>query len=96
MCLRLRMLKDLKKFIIAPLERGVTADEPIEYLTEIRQVTILFINCKIKFTARMTAAEVIDIADKAFLTVNRFKKKCVILFQIMLNILDWLKKSSAA
>lgn len=75
MCLRLRMLKDLKKFIIAPLERGVTADEPIEYLTEIRQVTILFINCKIKFSASLTAAEVIDIADKAFLTVNRLTKK---------------------
>ncbi|KAL1513756.1 hypothetical protein ABEB36_003124 [Hypothenemus hampei] len=75
MCLRLHMLKDLKKFIISPVERGVMADEPIEYLTEIRQVTILFINCKIKISAEVKSAQVIDIADEAFVTVNRLVKE---------------------
>lgn len=65
------MLKDLKKFIISPVERGVMADEPIEYLTEIRQVTILFINCKINISADLKSAQVIDIADEAFVNVSK-------------------------
>ncbi|KAH1007105.1 hypothetical protein HUJ04_004381 [Dendroctonus ponderosae] len=75
MCLRLRMLKDLKKFIISPVERGVMADEPIEYLTEIRQVTILFINCKINISADLKSAQVIDIADEAFVNVSKLVKE---------------------
>ncbi|XP_050306071.1 adenylate cyclase type 10-like isoform X2 [Anthonomus grandis grandis] len=70
-CLRMRMLKDLKKFIIAPVERGITADEPIEYLTEIRQVTILFINCKINISSEGKSAQVSDVANEAFKNVSR-------------------------
>lgn len=39
---------DLKRYILAPVMRGIEAEEPLEYLTEIRQVVILFINCKVK------------------------------------------------
>ncbi|CAG9762742.1 unnamed protein product [Ceutorhynchus assimilis] len=75
LCLRQRMLNDLKKFIITPVERGVMADEPIEYLTEIRQVTVLFINCKINISAEITSAQVIDTSNEAFIKVSKIVKE---------------------
>lgn len=36
--------EDLRKFIIGPVMRGIDLDEPLEYLTEMRQIVILFIN----------------------------------------------------
>lgn len=45
---RMQMKQELKRFILAPVMRGIEAEEPLEYLTEVRQVVILFINCKVK------------------------------------------------
>lgn len=34
----------LRRFIIAPVVRAVDLGEPLEYLTEMRQVVIVFVN----------------------------------------------------
>lgn len=41
---RMGLKEDLRKFIIGPVMRGIDMDEPLEYLTEMRQIVILFIN----------------------------------------------------
>ncbi|CAG9856250.1 unnamed protein product [Phyllotreta striolata] len=63
-----RNIKDeLRKFIIAPVMQGIQANEPIEYLTEIRQVCILFIN--IKVAANLSVKANIDIANEVYLSI---------------------------
>ncbi|KAG5893841.1 hypothetical protein JTB14_002567 [Gonioctena quinquepunctata] len=66
---RIKMTKELRKFIIAPVVRGIDADEPLEYLTEIRQVCILFINCKV--VTSLSPNKGIDVANQVYLTVCR-------------------------
>ncbi|XP_011311934.1 adenylate cyclase type 10-like [Fopius arisanus] len=39
-----RLKKELQSYILRPVVRSVKMDEPLEYLTEIRQVVIVFIN----------------------------------------------------
>ncbi|KAJ8963086.1 hypothetical protein NQ318_018550 [Aromia moschata] len=63
---RLKLKNSLRRFIIAPVVRGIDAEEPLEYLTEIRQVTILFINCKVAPVDPLIA---IDIANDVYITV---------------------------
>lgn len=74
------------------------ADEPIEYLTEIRQVTVLFINCKIN-VADIKSAQVIDAADKAFLAVSKYVERKLqhvfLIYLFILTLLGWLKISMA-
>lgn len=41
---RMKLKEELRKFIIPPVMRGIDLDEPVEYLTEMRQIVILFIN----------------------------------------------------
>lgn len=41
---RMQLKEDLRKYIIGPVMRGIDLDEPLEYLTEMRQIVILFIN----------------------------------------------------
>ncbi|KAJ8924439.1 hypothetical protein NQ315_007236 [Exocentrus adspersus] len=64
---RLRLKEELRRFIIAPVVRGIDASEPLEYLTEIRQVAILFVNCKV--SALVGPMEGIDVADNVYVTV---------------------------
>ncbi|XP_030764009.1 adenylate cyclase type 10-like isoform X2 [Sitophilus oryzae] len=74
MCIRMKMLGALKKFILAPVEKGISADEPIEYLTEIRKVTILFINCKFNNSAELKPVKLLDIVDQVYITVSGIVK----------------------
>ncbi|CAH1970769.1 unnamed protein product [Acanthoscelides obtectus] len=64
---RMRMKEQLKRFIIAPVVRGILAEEPIEYLTEIRQVAILFINSKV--SPLISNVKGIDVANEVYLAV---------------------------
>ncbi|XP_060536145.1 adenylate cyclase type 10-like [Cylas formicarius] len=68
-CVRMKMLNDLKKFVIPPVEKAISAEEPIEYLTEIRHVTVLFINCKIDPEQAIKPNQCIDIANEVYVTV---------------------------
>ncbi|XP_076268027.1 adenylate cyclase type 10-like [Rhynchophorus ferrugineus] len=74
MCIRLKMIDALKRFILEPVEKGIMADEPIEYLTEIRQVTILFINCKMSHDASFRPLKMLDTVDKVYITVSNIVK----------------------
>lgn len=65
----MKLKDDLRKFIIAPVVRGIEASEPLEYLTEIRQVAILFINCKVSLA--VDPIEGIDIAHNVYNTVHK-------------------------
>lgn len=64
---RMKYKEELKRFIIAPVMRGIDAEEPLEYLTEIRQVAILFINVKV--SGSISALEGIDVAHNVYVTV---------------------------
>lgn len=64
---RMKLKGELRRFIIAPVVRGIDASEPLEYLTEIRQVAILFINCKV--STMVGPVEGIDVADNVYITV---------------------------
>nr|CAH7718092.1 unnamed protein product [Callosobruchus chinensis] len=64
---RMKMKDQLKRFIIAPVVRGILAEEPIEYLTEIRQVAILFINSKV--SSMISNVKGIDVANEVYLAV---------------------------
>ncbi|XP_018579406.1 adenylate cyclase type 10-like [Anoplophora glabripennis] len=64
---RMRLKDELRRFIIPPVVRGIDASEPLEYLTEIRQVAILFVNCKV--SVLVGPVEGIDVADNVYVTV---------------------------
>lgn len=66
---RMRYKDELRKFIIGPVMRGIDADEPLEYLTEIRQVAILFINVKVE--GDITPYVGIDVAHNVYVTVRK-------------------------
>ncbi|CAG9821448.1 unnamed protein product, partial [Phaedon cochleariae] len=64
---RFKLKDELRRFIIGPVMRGIDAEEPLEYLTEIRQVCIVFINCKV--AANISANDGIDVANDVYVTV---------------------------
>lgn len=66
---RMKLKNELRRFIIPPVVRGIDASEPLEYLTEIRQVAILFVNCKV--SVLVGPVEYIDVADNVYLTVYK-------------------------
>lgn len=39
-----KLYEDLKKFIIPPVMQRIELNEPLEYLTELRQVTVIMMN----------------------------------------------------
>lgn len=48
--------------------RGIDLDEPLEYLTEMRQIVILFINV---VTLKIDIVDFIKLVDKAYKSVCR-------------------------
>lgn len=57
-------LKDsLRSYMLRPVIRSVEMDEPLEYLTEMRQVVILFINV---ITTVMDNEELISLVKAAY------------------------------
>lgn len=63
---RLKLKEDLRKFIIGPVMRGIDLDEPLEYLTEMRQIVILFINV---VTHKTDIDTFIRLVNKAYIEV---------------------------
>lgn len=64
---KLKMQEELRKFILTSVVRGIEAEEPLEYLTEIRQVVILFINCKT--TGNLKTTKSLDVSNEVYITV---------------------------
>lgn len=46
----LKLTHELRSYMLRPVIRSVELDEPLEYLTEIRQVVIVFINVVLEET----------------------------------------------
>lgn len=56
----------LRSYMIRPVIRSVEMDEPLEHLTEMRQVVILFINV---ITEDVDKKKLISLVNKAYKTV---------------------------
>ncbi|KAB0803414.1 hypothetical protein PPYR_00384 [Photinus pyralis] len=70
--------QDLRKFIITPIMRGIDLDEPLEYLTEMRQIVIVFINVTVD--PHMDTETYIDLSDASYRRVCKLaenKQGCV-------------------
>ena len=65
--INLVLIKDIKhllpRFLIPPLYNAIESNEPIDYLTEMRQVVTVFINI---VTKKISLLELIELADTAF------------------------------
>lgn len=66
----MRLKEDLRKYIIPPVMRGIDMDEPLEYLTEMRQIVILFINV---VTKRMPINDFVNLIDTCYKIVCRLE-----------------------
>ena len=53
----------LRSYMLRPVIRSVEMDEPLEYLTEMRQVVILFINI---ITTVVSNEELISLVDTTY------------------------------
>ncbi|XP_043285633.1 adenylate cyclase type 10-like [Venturia canescens] len=58
-----RLKSQLQSYMLPPVVRSVEHDEPIEYLTEMRQVVIVFVNV---VTSRVSKTKLILIVDAAY------------------------------
>lgn len=58
-------LKDtLKSYVLRPVLRSVELDEPLDYLTEMRRVVILFVNAKL--SSDIDGAILVSLVKKAY------------------------------
>lgn len=57
---------ELRRFMLAPVLRAVDNDEPMNFLTEIRHVVVVFVNI---ITHTVTAEVLISIVDSAYKSV---------------------------
>lgn len=60
--------EELKSYMLRPVTRSVELDEPLEHLTEIRQVVIVFINI---VTNSIGKKRMIDLIDSAYKLICR-------------------------
>jgi adenylate cyclase 10 len=63
-----KLKTELRSYMLRPVIRSVDMDEPLEYLTEIRQVVIIFVNVITEETNRKT---LIKLINSTFLFVCR-------------------------
>jgi adenylate cyclase 10 len=66
---RLKIKEPLRRFIITPVMKSIDMDEPFEYLTEMRQAVIVFINV---ISFKLQTEETVILADHTYKTVCRF------------------------
>lgn len=66
---RLRIKESLRRFIILPVMKSIDMDEPFEYLTEMRQAVIVFINV---VSHKLQTKETVILADQTYKIVCRF------------------------
>lgn len=59
---KLKLAPQLKSYILRPVIRSVDMDEPLDYLTEIRQVVIVFVNVISKTMNRKTLIKFVNSA----------------------------------
>lgn len=59
------MGKFLKRFMIPPLMRAIEIDEPMEFLTEMRNVVIVFLNIVVKPLTEVGLIRMVDHSYKA-------------------------------
>ncbi|XP_014207878.1 adenylate cyclase type 10-like [Copidosoma floridanum] len=57
---RAKLGKKLRSYVLRPVIRSVEMDEPLEYLTEIRQVVIVFVNVITEEINRKTLIKLVD------------------------------------
>ncbi|KAL2712439.1 adenylate cyclase type 10-like, partial [Vespula squamosa] len=71
-------LKDaLKSYILRPVIRSVEMDEPLEYLSEMRQVVIVFVNASLDVTKIKQMMKLIDAAYKTVCRIVDNMQGCV-------------------
>ncbi|XP_068895089.1 adenylate cyclase type 10-like isoform X2 [Tenebrio molitor] len=63
---RLKIKEALRRFIIAPVMKSIDMDEPFEYLTEMRQAVIVFINV---ISYKLETEDTVTLADRTYKTV---------------------------
>ncbi|KAK4883887.1 hypothetical protein RN001_000158 [Aquatica leii] len=61
---KMNLKEDLRKFIIPSIMRGIDLDQPLEYLTEMRQIVIVFLNVVID--AKMDVPAQIELIDMTY------------------------------
>ncbi|KYB27283.1 Adenylate cyclase type 10-like Protein [Tribolium castaneum] len=72
LAVRLHIKEALRRFIIAPVMKSIDMDEPFEYLTEMRQAVIVFINV---ITYKLETEKTVILADQTYKTVCRVVDK---------------------
>lgn len=82
--------EELRKFILAPVMRGIDAEEPLEYLTEIRQVVILFINCKVE--GNLKASIGLDVSNEVYTSVCEWEYFIVFVNLLKISFLALLRR----
>ena len=68
LAVRLEIKEPLRRFIIAPVMKSIDMDEPFEYLTEMRLVTIVFINV---ISIKLQNEATVVLADQTYKAVCR-------------------------
>ncbi|XP_044265856.1 adenylate cyclase type 10-like isoform X2 [Tribolium madens] len=66
LAVRLQIKEALRRFIIAPVMKSIDMDEPFEYLTEMRQAVIVFINV---ISYKLETEQTVILADRTYKTV---------------------------
>ncbi|XP_044006022.1 adenylate cyclase type 10-like [Aphidius gifuensis] len=69
--------EDLKSYMLRPVMRSVELDEPLEHLTEIRQVVIVFINIVTNSIGKKRMIDLIDSAYKLICSIVSGMQGCV-------------------
>ncbi|KAJ3648253.1 hypothetical protein Zmor_020070 [Zophobas morio] len=68
LAVRLKIRELLRGFIIAPVMKSIDMNEPLEYLSEMRQAVIVFINV---VSHKINTTDTVILADRAYKTVCR-------------------------
>ena len=70
LAVRLKIRELLRGFIIAPVMKSIDMNEPLEYLSEMRQAVIVFINV---VSHKINTTDTVILADRAYKTVCRLE-----------------------
>ncbi|KAL7291476.1 hypothetical protein TKK_0014741 [Trichogramma kaykai] len=74
---KMKRANDLRSYILRPVKKSVYEDEPLEYLTEIRQVVIVFVNVVTVATNRKTLIKLVDATYQFVCSVVTEMQGCV-------------------
>ncbi|XP_022909660.1 adenylate cyclase type 10-like [Onthophagus taurus] len=74
---KMNLKEHLRKYIIKPVMRGIDMNEPLEYLTEMRQITILFMNVVITKIKIDDFVDLVDTCYKYVCKISNSMEGCV-------------------